>query len=112
MEGDIVTDSRFSQKRRRLIIVRWVAVVDLLLLIGLVTASLTGNRELVRILGPIHGGNFLLLCTIAAVGAFDGFWRWWLPAIIFLTGGPVGALIGEWYIGRQIHHEISNEGTL
>lgn len=88
--------------RRRLRIVRWVALADLVLLIALVTASRLGNRELVGILGPIHGGNFLLLLVIAATAAADGLWSWWFPAGILFSGGPPGALVGEWLIGRRL----------
>lgn len=87
---------------RRLRLVRWVALLDALLLVALVASSLFGNRELVRVLGPLHGGNFLLLLTLAGVGAIDGVWRWWFPLVILLTGGPIGALFGEWRIAHQI----------
>ena len=78
------------------------ASADALLLVALVTSSLTGNRELVRLLGPVHGGTFLLLLTLAGVGAVDGMWRWWFPVAIFFTGGPIGAIIGEWQIGKRL----------
>ncbi|MCG8348000.1 MAG: hypothetical protein MI924_09505 [Chloroflexales bacterium] len=94
--------SLWERARRRLRIVHTVGLVDLVLLITLVTASVTGNRELVSILGPLHGGSYLLLLTLAITGAADGMWRWWFPLVILVTGGPPGALIGEWLIGRQI----------
>lgn len=88
--------------RRRLRAVRWAALLDLLLLIALVTSSLTGQREFVRILGPLHGINFLLLIVIAATAALDGLWGWWFPAVILVTAGPLGALVGEWVIARRL----------
>lgn len=91
-----------GQIRRRLGIVRWVALVDLILLIALVSSSLTGQRELVRVLGPLHGINFLMLIAVAATAALDGLWGWWFPAAILLTAGPPGALVGEWLIVRRI----------
>ena len=101
--------------RNRLRLVRWVALADALLLIALVTASLTHDRELVRVLGPLHGGNFLLLLTLAGVGAADGLWRWWFPLAVLLTGGPLGALLGEWRIGRNLQGQAASsqepEGT-
>lgn len=90
-----------GQVRRRLLVVRWIAVLDLILLIALVASSLTGQREFVRVLGPLHGINFLLLVVVAATAALDGLWGWWFPAAILLTAGPPGALIGEWVITRR-----------
>ncbi|MBC8163982.1 MAG: hypothetical protein H7Z42_22460 [Roseiflexaceae bacterium] len=97
-----MTNVFVQRARRRLRLIRWVALADALLLVALVAASLNGNRELVRILGPLHGGNFLLLLTLAGVGAVDGLWRWWFPIAVLLSGGPLGALIGEWQIGRGL----------
>lgn len=101
---------------RRLRIVRMVALIDLVLLIVLVSAALTGRKDLVHILGPLHGINFLLLLVIAAVAAVDGAWGWWFPLAILLTAGPPGALLGEWIIHRRIkqqnvsaHDSVSNE---
>lgn len=100
---------------RRLRIVRLVALVDLVLLLALVSAALTGQREIVHILGPLHGINFLLLLVIVGVGAIDGVWEWWFPVAVLLTAGPPGAFIGEWIINRRvrgrnetIHHNISS----
>ncbi|MBC8075653.1 MAG: DUF3817 domain-containing protein [Chloroflexales bacterium] len=87
---------------RRLNRVRWIALADAILLVALVAASLSGRRDLVRILGPLHGGNFLLLLTVVATAALDGLWSWWFPLGVLLTGGPLGALVGEWSIRRRI----------
>jgi hypothetical protein len=94
--------SQTDKIKRRLNIVRWVAIPDLILLVALVTASRTGNRELVSILGPIHGINFLLLIMVVALGTVDKLWKWWFPAITFFTGGPIGAFIGEVILSRQL----------
>jgi hypothetical protein len=89
--------------QRRLALVRWVAIPDLILLVSLVAASrIFNNRELVSILGPIHGINFLLLVMVVALGAVDKLWTWWFPVITFFTGGPLGAFIGEIIISRQL----------
>jgi hypothetical protein len=99
-----------AQILRRLRLVRWVALLDLVLLIALVSSSLSGNREFVRVLGPLHGGNFLLLLVIVATAAADGFWGWWFPALILVSAGPPGALVGEWVIGRRLAaHDIVTE---
>ena len=46
------------------------------LLVALVASSLSGNRQSVGVLGPLHGGNFFLLLVIAATAAADGLWGW------------------------------------
>jgi hypothetical protein len=97
--------ARIASSERRLKWIRWAGVLDLILLIALVTASLTGNREWVRILGPLHGGNFLLLLTLTFVGASDRLWSWGFPAAVALTGGPIGALVGEWLVSRRLKRE-------
>lgn len=88
--------------KRRLTLVRWVAIPDLILLVSLITASRLGERELVSILGPIHGINFLLLVMVVGLGTVDKLWKWWFPVITFFTGGPIGAFIGEQIISRQL----------
>ncbi|GLV53183.1 hypothetical protein KDH_00380 [Dictyobacter sp. S3.2.2.5] len=101
---------------RRLRIVRVVALVDFVLLLALVSAALTGQREMVQILGPLHGINFLLLLVIVSVGAIDGVWEWWFPVAVLLTAGPPGAFVGEWIINRRvrtqkalIHNAVSDK---
>jgi hypothetical protein len=90
---------------RRLRIVRWLGILDTLLLAWLLYASLTHDRDLVRVLGPIHGGGFLVLVLIAGVSAVERLWGWWFPAAIVVTGGPIGALIGDWMIVRRLRRE-------
>ncbi|MCE7989730.1 MAG: hypothetical protein DYG89_51955 [Caldilinea sp. CFX5] len=91
-----------QQRRRRLRLVRWVALCDAVLLAALLFASFTGAREWVSLLGPLHGGNFLLLLTVVGVGAADGLWGWWFLLVVVVTAGPIGALVGEWIIARQM----------
>lgn len=93
---------RRERARRRLSIVRWFALADLLLLMTLTAASFAGNRELVAVLGPIHGGNFVLLLVLVGTAAADGLWSWWFPAGVLFTGGPIGALIGERLVSRRL----------
>lgn len=87
--------------RKRLHLVRWVALADLLLLIALVSASLSGRRDFVSVLGPVHGGNFLLLVLLVYTGAADRLWGWWFLAATFFSGGPLGAFIGERIIAKR-----------
>ena len=94
---------------RRLRVVRWVALADLILLIALVTASRLGHRELVSILGPIHGGNFLLLLVVVYTGVTDRLWHWTFLAGTFISGGPLGAFIGELIIARRLKQRKEQE---
>ena len=87
---------------RRLRFVRWVALADALLLVALISASLLGNRELVSVLGPVHGGNFLALVVLVFTGVTDGLWSWWFLAATVFTGGPPGAFIGEVLVSRRL----------
>lgn len=87
---------------QRLRIVRWVALADLVLLVVLVTASRLDNRALVSILGPLHGGNFLLLLVVIYTGVTDRLWSWLFFLGTLITGGPLGAFIGEFIINRRL----------
>lgn len=87
---------------RRLRVVRWVALADALLLVALVSASLLDRRDLVSLLGPVHGGNFLVLVVLVYTGATDGLWGWWFLAATVFTGGPPGAFVGERIIVRRL----------
>ncbi len=97
-----------SEVLSRLRIVRWLACVDAVLLIALVTASLNDQRDLVGVLGPIHGANFLLLAGFVFAGAADRFWSWWYLAATVATGGPLGAFVGERVIARRL---VSQDGA-
>ena len=87
---------------RRLRIVRWVALADALLLVALVSASVLDRRDLVSVLGPVHGGNYLLLAALVYTGAADGLWGWWFLAVTVFTGGPPGAFVGERIIAKRL----------
>ena len=95
--------SQTERIQRRLRIVRIAAFVDLVLLIILVSAALTGQKDVVSVVGPLHGINFLLLLVIVGVAAIDGLWGWWFPAVVLLTAGPPGAFIGEWILHRRVN---------
>jgi len=98
-----MTEARHDELvRRRLRLVRWLALVDVVLLVALIASAVTGARGLVHILGPLHGVNFLVLLVTAATAALDGLWGWWFPAVILVTADPIGALLGEWVIERRL----------
>jgi hypothetical protein len=92
-----------TQRTRTLL--RWVAIaaaIDFLLLVPLVVASLNDNDELISVLGPIHGIGFLIQLFLTIRGAGERLWGWWFPAIVVVTLGPPGALIGHLKVSREL----------
>ena len=87
---------------RRLNVIRIVAILDFLLLVPLVVAWLSHSEGVVSILGPIHGTGFLILLALCAYGAREERWGWWFPALVVVTLGPPGSLIGDVRIRRQL----------
>ena len=90
-----------QQVLRWLMIVRWVAMADLILLIALLGASFANNEELVQIFGLVHGIVFLILIAIVGIGATQKLWSWWFLVATLVTTGPPGALVGEILIVRK-----------
>ncbi len=90
-----------QQVLRWLIIVRWIALVDLVLLIVLLVASFANNEEMVQIFGLTHGIVFLVLIAIVGIGAVQKLWSWWFLIGTLITTGPPGALVGEILIARK-----------
>jgi hypothetical protein len=91
--------------RKLLDAVRIVAIADAFLLVPLVYAALADREGLVSVLGPIHGVGFLLLLVLAVRGATERFWGWWFPALVVVTLGPPGSLIGDVRIRRALTAE-------
>jgi hypothetical protein len=87
--------------RRRLNVVRIVAIADACLLVPLVIAAVN-DSDLVSVLGPIHGCGFLLLLFLVVRGVGDGLWGWWFPAVVVVTLGPPGSLYGDVRIRRSL----------
>jgi hypothetical protein len=88
--------------RRRLDLIRIVAIVDALLLVPLVIAALNDAEGVVNWLGPLHGVGYLLLLFLCTRGAAERLWGWWFPAIVVVTLGPPGSLIGDVKIRRDL----------
>ena len=88
--------------RRRLNLIRAVAIVDALLLVPLVIAALNDNEGVVDWLGPLHGVGYLILLFLCTRGAAERLWGWWFPAIVVVTLGPPGSLIGDVKIRRDL----------
>ena len=91
-----------STVRRRLDLIRAIAIADALLLVALVTAALNDAEGVVNWLGPIHGVGYLILLFLCARGAGERLWGWWFPAIVVVTLGPPGSLIGDVRIRRRL----------
>ncbi|MEA2176786.1 MAG: hypothetical protein QOG77_83 [Solirubrobacteraceae bacterium] len=91
-----------STPRRLLDVVLIVGALDfLLLLVLLYVAWIDRSDAAVSILGPIHGVGFLALLFLTFRGALESYWGWWFPALVLVTGGPVGSLIGELVLRRR-----------
>ena len=86
---------------KRLNVIAVIAIADALLLAVLLYASFT-DSDLVHVLGPIHGGGFVILVALCARGASEKRWDWWFPAIVVVTAGPPGSLIGDWILRRKL----------
>jgi hypothetical protein len=80
-----------------------VGIADALALVVLVYFAFVDRSDtVVHVLGPIHGLGFLALVALTANGAAQRYWGWWFPAIVIVTGGPLGSLIGEVVLRRQV----------
>lgn len=95
-------DHTVDAARRLLRQVAVVALLDFLLLVALLWASLSDAEGAVRVLGPLHGLGFLLSLYLTVRGAGERHWAWWFPAAVLLTAGPLGALIGHRIASRQL----------
>lgn len=92
-----------TNPRRLLDAVLVVGVLDfLLLLVLLYVAWIDRSDAAVSVLGPIHGIGFVALLFLTFRGAVEQFWGWWFPAIVLVTGGPVGSLVGELVLRRRL----------
>jgi hypothetical protein len=80
-----------------------VGIADALALVVLVYFAFMDRSDgVVGVLGPIHGLGFLALVALTANGAAQRYWGWWFPAIVVVTGGPLGSLIGEVVLRRHV----------
>jgi hypothetical protein len=91
-----------SLVRRRLDLIRIVAIVDALLLVPLIIAALSDAEGVVNWLGPLHGFGYVVLLFLCTRGAAERLWGWWFPAIVVVTLGPPGSLIGDVKIRRDL----------
>jgi integral membrane protein len=92
--------------RRALNLVLAIGLADaLLLLVLLYVAFVDRSDTAVSIIGPIHGVGYLLLLGLTAHGASEGRWGWWFPVAVLLTGGPLGSILGEIRVRRELRRQ-------
>ncbi|WP_272476857.1 DUF3817 domain-containing protein [Baekduia alba] len=85
-----------------------VGIADALLLVVLVYfAFIDRSDTAVHILGPIHGLGFLALLALTANGALQRFWGWWFPAIVVVTGGPIGSIAGDLILRKRVGEPVA-----
>jgi hypothetical protein len=90
-------------RKRQLDIVLAVGIADAILLAFLLYFAFVDRSDTaVSVLGPIHGVGFLILLGLTARGAGNGHWGWWYPAIVLLTAGPLGTIVGDLYLRRRL----------
>jgi len=92
---------------RRLNVIRVVAILDFLLLVPLVVAAVAHSEGVIDVLGPAHGIGFVILLALCGHGAVQERWGWWFPALVVVTLGPPGSLIGDVRIRRQLDASLS-----
>jgi hypothetical protein len=85
-----------TPRRRRIAlnVIIGAAIVDAILLAGLVVALVVGSGGAVEILGPLYVFGFVYLLYLAATGAMQGNWGWGFFGLVALTLGPAGAIFG------------------
>jgi hypothetical protein len=79
-----------------------VGIADALLLVVLLYFAFVDRSDTaVSVIGPIHGLGFLALLGLSANGALQKFWGWWFPAVVLVTGGPLGSIVGDVVLRRR-----------
>ena len=76
------------------------------LLVGSVLKRTT-EFDPVPVLGPIHGVGFVVLVALCFRGVVEERWDWWFPALVVVTGGPVGSLIGDYVLRRKLTEALT-----
>ncbi|MEJ7894576.1 MAG: DUF3817 domain-containing protein [Solirubrobacteraceae bacterium] len=90
-------------RRRLLDVALIVGILDALLLVALLyVAVIDRNESAISVLGPIHGLGFVALLGLTGYGAREEYWGWWYPGIVLVTGGPLGTIVGDVILRRQL----------
>jgi hypothetical protein len=90
---------------KRLNWVTAIAIIDAIALVVLVWAAVTDREGSVVVLGPAHGGGFVLLCVLIGLGCLEKLWGWWFLILTIVTLGPPGSLIGEVIIRKRVNQQ-------
>jgi hypothetical protein len=90
---------------KRLNWVTAIAIIDAIALVVLVWAAVTDREGIVDVLGPAHGGGFVLLCVLIGLGCLEKLWGWWFLILTIVTLGPPGSLIGEVIIRKRVNQQ-------
>jgi hypothetical protein len=87
------SETRPPIRRKRLNALRLVSLVDGLLLVALLYVAIRADEEAISVLGPLHGGLFLVLLAGVAAAARRGWWSWrFFAAVVVL--GPLASIPG------------------
>ncbi len=91
------------EPRRLLDLTLVIGILDALLLVVLIYVAFVDRSDgAVSAIGPIHGLGFLALLGLTAYGAQNRHWGWWFPAIVLVTGGPLGSIVGDVLVRRRM----------
>jgi hypothetical protein len=89
-------------RRAHLNLVLAIGLADALLLVALLYVAFVDRSDsAVSVLGPVHGVGYLALLGLTARGAGNRLWGWWYPALVLVTLGPPGTIVGDLYLRRQ-----------
>lgn len=89
-----------SETLKKLNLIRWLAVADAILLLGLIYVAFVDRSDsAVSIIGPIHGVGVLAQMYYAAVGAGEGRWGWWFVGLVVV---PFGGVAGDLKLRRDL----------
>jgi integral membrane protein len=92
-----------TETRKRLNVVLAVGIADALLLLVLFYVAFVDRDEgAISVIGPIHGIGFVALLGLTIRGATEERWPWWFPAIVLVTGGPLGSIVGDVLVRRSL----------
>src|SRR3954453_7549001 len=71
------------------------AIADALFLVALLVTLALGGRGAAGVPAALYAFGFIYLLYLAAKGAMDRRWGWWYVALVAVTLGPSGGVIGE-----------------